>query len=85
MLEHGATWAGSAADAAKGAEIVLSIVGVGVFAGLTAWDTQRLKSTYIAYGNSEAGDKLAVMGALSLYLNLINMFQFLLSFLGNRE
>jgi FtsH-binding integral membrane protein len=66
-------------------QIVLSIVGVGVFAGLTAWDTQRLKSTYIAYGNSEAADKLAVMGALSLYLNLINMFQFLLVLVGQRE
>lgn len=66
-------------------QILLSIVGVGVFAGLTAWDTQRLKSTYVAYGRSEAVDKLAVMGALSLYLNLINMFQFLLVLFGQRE
>jgi hypothetical protein len=66
-------------------QMVLSVVGVIVFAGLTAWDTQRLKSEYIAYGRSEAGDKLAIMGALSLYLNLINMFQLLLGLMGERE
>lgn len=66
-------------------QILLSIVGVGVFAGLTAWDTQRLKSEYIAYGRTEAGEKLAVMGALSLYLNLINMFQFLLMLIGGQR
>ncbi len=66
-------------------QMALSAIGVVVFAGLTAWDTQRLKSEYIAYGRSEAADKLAVMGALSLYLNLINMFQLLLGLMGQRE
>ena len=66
-------------------QMVLSVVGILVFAGLTAWDTQRLKSEYIAYGRSEAADKLAIMGALSLYLNLINMFQLLLGLMGERE
>ena len=66
-------------------QMVLSVVGVIVFAGLTAWDTQRLKSEYLAYGRSEAADKLAIMGALSLYLNLINMFQLLLNLMGERE
>lgn len=66
-------------------QMALSAIGVVVFAGLTAWDTQRLKSEYIAYGRSEAADKLAVMGALSLYLNLINMFQLLLGLIGQRE
>jgi len=65
--------------------MVLSAGGVIVFAGLTAWDTQRLKSEYLAYGRSEAADKMAIMGALSLYLNLINMFQLLLGLLGQRE
>lgn len=66
-------------------QMALSVVGVIVFAGLTAWDTQRLKSEYLAYGRSEAADKLAIMGALSLYLNLINMFQLLLGLMGERE
>ncbi|RYY24711.1 MAG: Bax inhibitor-1/YccA family protein [Sphingomonadales bacterium] len=66
-------------------QMVLSVVGVMVFAGLTAWDTQRLKSEYLAYGRSEAADKLAIMGALSLYLNLINMFQLLLGLMGEKE
>lgn len=66
-------------------QILVSIVGVGVFAGLTAWDTQRLKSEYVHYAGSQAIEKLAVMGALSLYLNLINLFQLLLGLLGQRE
>ena len=65
---------------------VISLVGVGIFAGLTAWDTQRLKEMYLysELGPEEAA-KLSVNGALSLYLNFINMFQFLLSLIGNRE
>lgn len=64
---------------------VISVVGVIAFTGLTAWDTQRIKETYsYAMGQTEAG-KMATMGALSLYLNFINLFQFLLQLLGNRE
>ena len=66
-------------------QMVVSAVGVLVFAGLTAWDTQRLKSEYLAYAGTQATEKLAVMGALSLYLNLINMFQLLLGLMGERE
>ena len=66
-------------------QIVVSIVGVIVFAGLTAWDTQRLKSDYLHFAGTEAADKLAIMGALSLYLNLINMFQLLLGLFGQQE
>jgi FtsH-binding integral membrane protein len=66
-------------------QLVFSIAGILVFTGLTAWDTQRLKSLYLAYGQSEAAEKLAVMGALSLYLNLINLFQLLLTFVGQRR
>jgi len=66
-------------------QMLVSIVGVVVFAGLTAWDTQRLKSEFVPYRGSQALDKMAIMGALSLYLNLINMFQLLLGLMGQRE
>ena len=64
----------------------INVIGVLIFAGLTAWDTQRLKNTYdMVAGNAEAMAKSSIMGALSLYLNFVNMFMFLLSFMGNRE
>jgi uncharacterized protein len=66
-------------------QLVVSFLGVLIFAGLTAYDTQRIKSEYLYYAGHESLGKLAIMGALSLYLDFINMFQFLLSFLGNRE
>jgi FtsH-binding integral membrane protein len=66
-------------------QMVMSAVGVLVFAGLTAWDTQRLKSEYLHFAGTQHADKLAIMGALSLYLNLINMFQLLLSLFGQTE
>ncbi|WP_183112383.1 Bax inhibitor-1/YccA family protein [Sphingomonas sp. So64.6b] len=66
-------------------QTIVSIVGVVVFTGLTAWDTQRLKGEYAAHAGSERADKLAIMGALSLYLNLINLFQLLLGLMGQRE
>ena len=71
--------------ASSALQLVISVVGVLVFAGLTAWDTQRLKNEYI-YGAME-GDVLersAIMGALSLYLNFINLFTFLLQLLGRQ-
>jgi hypothetical protein len=65
---------------------VVSIVGVLVFAGLTAYDTQRLKNEYV-YGQLEGDtrDRAAIMGALSLYLNFINLFTLLMQLLGQRE
>jgi FtsH-binding integral membrane protein len=65
---------------------VISIIGVIVFAGLTAWDTQRLKNEYI-YGamEGETAERSAILGALSLYLNFINLFTLLLQLLGQRE
>jgi len=63
---------------------VVSVIGVITFTGLAAWQTQMLKETY-AYGRTEDNGKLAVMGALGLYLSFINLFQSLLSLLGNRE
>jgi FtsH-binding integral membrane protein len=64
---------------------IISLVGVAVFTGLTAWDTQRAKSDYFAYAGTQQAEKLAVMSALSLYLNLINLFQLLLTFTGQRQ
>jgi FtsH-binding integral membrane protein len=65
---------------------IVSVVGVLVFAGLTAYDTQRLKSEYI-YGAMEGDvmERSAIMGALSLYLDFLNLFTMLLSLLGNRD
>jgi FtsH-binding integral membrane protein len=66
-------------------QLAISGIGVLIFAGLTAYDTQRLKNEYAMLAGTEFAGKAIVMGALSLYLDFINMFQFLLSFLGNRE
>ena len=56
-----------------------------LFAGLTAYDTQQIKSMYFYVQGSEMVGKSAIMGALTLYLDFVNMFQFLLSFMGNRR
>jgi len=69
-------------------QFIVSVVGVLVFAGLTAWDTQRLKNDYIYGYASEGGDvaeRAAITGALSLYLNFINLFTLLLQLLGQKE
>ena len=63
----------------------ISFIGVLIFAGLTAYDTQRLKNEYEYLRGTEFAGKAVILGALSLYLDFINMFQFLLSFLGSRE
>ena len=63
----------------------ISFLGVLIFAGLTAYDTQRLKEQYAYVAGTEFAGKAVVMGALTLYLDFINMFQFLLSFMGNRD
>ncbi|MDE2028935.1 MAG: Bax inhibitor-1/YccA family protein [Alphaproteobacteria bacterium] len=61
---------------------MVSIAGVAIFTGLTAWDVQRIKQTYSESYGAEANDKLAVFNALSLYLNFINAFQFMLELTG---
>lgn len=76
--------------ASSALQFAISVIGVLIFAGLTAYDTQRLKSEYLHYSQMGADgaaylSKGAIMGALSLYLNFLNMFMFLLQFLGNRE
>jgi FtsH-binding integral membrane protein len=72
--------------ASSALQFVISVVGVLVFAGLTAYDTQRLKSEYL-YGamDGETTERSAIMGALSLYLNFINLFTLLMQLLGTRE
>ncbi|WP_298957436.1 Bax inhibitor-1/YccA family protein [uncultured Methylobacterium sp.] len=72
--------------ASSALQFAISVIGVVIFAGLTAYDTQKLKEMYL-YGNldTEAAAKVSVFGALTLYLDFINMFQFLLSLMGNRN
>ena len=66
-------------------QFVVSIVGILVFVGLTAWDTQSIKEQYAENFDAKSQQKLAVFGAFSLYLNFINIFQLLLNFTGQRE
>ena len=66
-------------------DFMISIIGVLIFSGLTAYDTQKIKNMYLAGDSSQTAGKKSVMGALTLYLDFILMFQFLLMFLGNRE
>ncbi|QMU57198.1 MAG: BAX inhibitor (BI)-1/YccA family protein [Boseongicola sp.] len=66
----------------------ISAIGILIFAGLTAYDTQKIKTNYLAHahaGDQEWLDKSAYAGALNLYLDFINLFMFLLQFMGNRE
>jgi len=65
--------------------LVISIIGVLVFTGLTAYDTQRIKESYYASDDGQVMGKKAVMGALSLYLDFINLFLMLLRFMGDRR
>ncbi|TCK99405.1 hypothetical protein BXY66_3909 [Shimia isoporae] len=74
--------------ASSAMSFAISALGVLIFAGLTAYDTQNIKNTYLAHahsGDTEWLGKAAIMGALNLYLDFINLFMFLLQFLGNRE
>jgi FtsH-binding integral membrane protein len=63
----------------------ISAIGVLLFAGLTAYDTQKIKSMYAYVAGTDMMGKVVIMGALNLYLDFVNMFTFLLSFMGNRE
>jgi FtsH-binding integral membrane protein len=68
--------------------LAISAIGVLIFAGLTAYDTQRIKAEYLQHAHSADSEwlgKSAIMGALALYLDFINLFMFLLQFMGNRE
>jgi FtsH-binding integral membrane protein len=70
----------------SGLQFAISVLGVVIFAGLTAWDTQKIKNMYdvVAHDETMMG-RSAIMGALTLYLDFINMFMFLLQFLGDRR
>lgn len=65
--------------------LAISAIGVLIFAGLTAYDTQRIKSMYAYVAGTDMVGKVVIMSALNLYLDFINMFQFLLSFMGNQD
>ncbi|HEU5016557.1 MAG TPA: Bax inhibitor-1/YccA family protein [Pseudolabrys sp.] len=69
----------------SGLEFAISVIGVLIFAGLTAWDTQRIKEMYSANDDGTITGRKAVMGALALYLDFINLFLFLLRFMGDRR
>jgi FtsH-binding integral membrane protein len=68
-----------------GLDFAISAIGVLIFAGLTAWDTQRIKETYDVNDDGTVAGRKAVMGALTLYLDFINLFLFLLRFMGDRR
>jgi hypothetical protein len=68
-----------------GLQWALSVIGILIFAGLTAWDTQAIKESYYAGDAYEASEKKSIFGALTLYLDFINMFQFLLQMFGDRR
>ncbi len=66
-------------------QFVISVVGVLIFAGLTAYDTQAIKNQYLTIRGSTMEDSSAIMGAVKLYLDFVNLFQFLLQFMGQRR
>jgi FtsH-binding integral membrane protein len=66
-------------------DFIISAAGVLIYTGLVAWDTQNIKETYAAASGTEANNKMAVLGALGLYMNFIMIFQFILRLLGNRD
>jgi uncharacterized protein len=71
--------------ASSALQFAISVIGVLIFAGLTAYDTQKIKEMYFESAGFEAINKMAIMGALNLYMDFINLFLFLLRFMGNRE
>jgi len=66
-------------------QFAISVIGVIVFTGLTAWDTQQIKEMYYEGDDYEMGSKKAIMGALRLYLDFINLFMMLMQLLGTRR
>ncbi len=66
-------------------QFAISVIGVLIFTGLTAYDTQKLKLMYVQCAGTATTEKKAILGALTLYLDFINLFMFLLHFFGNRE
>ena len=73
--------------ASNGLQWIISFIGVGVFVGLTAYDTQKIKNMFLMYGDdvNESTQKMALLGSLSLYLDFVNLFLYLLRFFGNSK
>lgn len=71
--------------ASSAVQFAISVIGVLIFAGLTAYDTQRIKEMYYEGDDVAVAGRKAIMGALTLYLDFINLFMFLLQFMGNRR
>ena len=71
--------------ASSALDFAISVIGVLIFAGLTAYDTQAIKAAYAESDSQETAGRTAIMGALRLYLDFINLFLFMLRFLGNRN
>ncbi len=71
--------------ASSALQFAISAIGVLIFAGLTAYDTQKIKEMYFDGDDVVAAGRKAIMGALTLYLDFINLFTFLLQFMGNRD
>ncbi|CAN7511561.1 MAG: Bax inhibitor-1/YccA family protein [Rhizobium sp.] len=71
--------------ASSALQFAVSVIGVLIFAGLTAYDTQRIKELYYEADGAEVAGRKAIMGALTLYLDFINLFMFLLQFMGDRK
>ena len=69
----------------SGLDFAISAIGVLIFAGLTAWDTQKIKEMYDSNDDGTVSGRKTVMGALTLYLDFINLFLFMLRFLGDRR
>jgi len=71
--------------ASSALQFAISVIGLLVFAGLTAYDTQQIKQMYYELDNSDVMGRKAIMGALRLYLDFINMFMFLMHFMGGSQ
>ena len=71
--------------ASSGLQLLISVAGVLIFAGLTAYDTQRIKLMYYEADSAEVTTKKSIMGALKLYLDFLNMFMFMMHIMGNRN
>ena len=71
--------------ASSALQLAISVIGVVVFVGLTAYDTQRIKSIYLDSDDPVVADKKIIMGALTLYLDFLNLFMLLLQLTGNRR
>jgi uncharacterized protein len=71
--------------ASSALQFAISVIGVVVFVGLTAWDTQQIKEMYFENDDAQTAGKKAVMGALRLYLDFINLFMMLMQLLGTRR